>query len=281
MNKKNNETISKARSDFYNIVEPIYLEEARKRKLKDYDIVDTNPLISVYVPTYNRSSLLVDRAIKSVLAQTYTNFEFIIVGDSCTDDTEEIVKNINDTRIKFYNIPIRDYRYPQTSENHWFAGPVIASNVALDMINPKSKWIARIDDDDIWTNDHLEKLLCYALENNCEFVSSYFSETRYKKETINKGDFLDKEKEVKIGGTQTWLYRSYLKFFKYNIDCWRKSWNKVNDTDLQDRMYKAKVNMGFLEEVTCKIIPRPNEETIGLDAYKATNDEKLKHFEFQ
>jgi len=280
MNKKNNEIISKARADFYNIVEPIYLEEARKRKSKEYDIVDTNPFISVYVPTYNRSSLLVNRAIKSVLAQTYTNFEFIIVGDSCTDDTEEIVKNINDTRIKFYNIPVRDYRYPPTSKNHWFAGPVVASNIALDMVSSKSKWIARIDDDDIWTNDHLKKLLDYALKNNYEFVSSYSYEIRYGKEIINKGDFLDKNEKVKIGGTQTWLYRSYLKFFKYNIDCWRKSWNKVNDTDLQDRMYKAGVNMGFLKEVTCKIIPRPNEKTIGLEAYELTSDEKLKHFKF-
>jgi glycosyltransferase involved in cell wall biosynthesis len=70
----------------------------------------------VYVSTYNRSSLLANRAIKSVLAQTYTNFEFIIVGDSCIDNTEEMVKNINDARIKFYNIPVCDCRFLQLAK---------------------------------------------------------------------------------------------------------------------------------------------------------------------
>lgn len=276
-----NYIISNARSEFYSKVEPIYLDEARNRIEKEYDEVDTNPLISVYVPTYNRSDLLVERAIKSVLAQTYKNFEFIIIGDCCTDNTEQMIKEINDPRIKFYNLPVRDYRYPPSAENHWFAGPVIAANTALGMINPKSKWIARIDDDDIWTEDHLEKLLKFALDNNYEFVSSYFSEIRYNEEKINEGDYLDKEKTKKIGGTQTWLYRSYLKFFTYNLDCWRKDWNKVNDTDLQDRMFKAGVRIGFLNEVTCIILPRPGEQTIGLEAYRGDAGNKLLHYEFK
>ena len=90
-----NKKISQAREIFYSTVEPIYLEEARERKLNDYLIKDDNPLVSVYVPTYNRSELLLDRAVKSVLAQTYSNFEFIIIGDSCTDNTEHLVKQID------------------------------------------------------------------------------------------------------------------------------------------------------------------------------------------
>ena len=70
-----------------------------------------------------------------------------------------------------------------------------------------------------------------------------------------------------IGGTQTWLYRGYLKFMKYNPDCWRKKWNKVNDTDLQERMVNAGVRIGYLDEITAHVRPRPGETEVGLRAY--------------
>ena len=54
-----------------------------------------NPLISIIMPTYNRSKILSEIGIPSILNQTYQNFELIIVSDGSTDNTEEIVKNIN------------------------------------------------------------------------------------------------------------------------------------------------------------------------------------------
>ncbi len=271
----NDKLISGAKAMYYGMVEPRLLRRERSRSAVRYSRTTQNPLISVYVPTYNRVELLMERAVASVLSQTYTNFEFIIIGDHCTDDTAKMVGELSDPRIRFHNIPKRGYRYPPTPENHWLAGPVVAANTALGMI--KGDWIARIDDDDIWTPDHLEVLLEFAQKGEYEFVSSCYETIRYGEKII-----VDVKDEIpRIGGTQTWLYRSYLKFFKYNIDCWRKSWNRVNDTDIQDRMYKAGVNMGFLDHVTCRIIPRPGEETIGLDAYRDTYDEKIKHFEFK
>ena len=89
-----------------------------------------------------------------------------------------------------------------------------------------------------------------------------------------------KDQTPRIGGTQTWLYRSYLKFFKYNIDCWRKSYNRVNDTDLQDRMFKSGVRMGIVDKVVALVLPRPGEVSVGLEAYRLTEEQKNKHFEF-
>ena len=267
--------ISSIRAAGYQLYEPWRLTKERLKHAASYTADNKEPLISVYVPTYNRAQLLMERAVSSVLAQSYKNFEFIIIGDHCTDETQTLVEKINDQRIRFFNIPKRGYRYPPTPENHWFAGPVIAANTALGMI--RGDWIARIDDDDIWTPDHLEALLEFAIRKNAEFVSSSYARVRYGTEEI-----VDvRDESPRIGGTQTWLYRSYLKFFKYNIHCWRKAWNRVNDTDIQDRMYKAGVNMEFLEKVTCHIIPRPGEETIGLEAYRQTSEEKRKHFEFK
>ena len=54
----------------------------------------------------------------------------------------------------------------------------------------------------------------------------------------------------------------------------------MNDLDISIRMFQAGVRMGFLEEIVTHIIPRPGEDTIGIDAYQAQESEKLKHFEF-
>lgn len=273
-------------SFYYSLTEPPRLWIARLKFEKDYQNKNEKPLVSIYCPTYNRGQILIERAVKSVLLQTYTNFEFIIIGDCCTDNTEELISKINDDRIKFYNIPGRGYRYPDTPENHWFAGPVVAANTALKMVT--GKWIARIDDDDIWTKDHLEILLKTAYEGNYEFVSALNEERRYDDVYIRYGEhakspyYTRKKKppkgyNPKIGGTSSWLYRSYLKFMRYNIDCWRKKWNKVNDVDLSQRIFKAGVRMGFVEKVLYYCYPRPGEETIGLDAYKKAEEKGKKH----
>ena len=238
------------------------------------DYQNGNPLISIYIPTYNRCELLISRSVPSVLRQNYANFELVIVGDCCTDNTEHEINKIKDERIKFSNLSKRGYRYPPTAENHWLAGPVVAANYALSLV--KGMWIARIDDDDIWTEDHLEKLLKGAQEKNLEFVSgSYIKESDGQAEIISPKDF-----NPPIGGTQTWLYRDYLKLFKYNLDCWRKKWNKVNDTDLQDRMFKSGVKMGYIKDVICRIIPRPGDSLVGSRAYKARSGDYEDFYKF-
>lgn len=68
-----------------------------------------NPLISVCIPNYNYEKFI-GETIESVLAQTYENFELIIVDNGSTDSSAEIIKSYNDPRIKFYqnetNIPV-------------------------------------------------------------------------------------------------------------------------------------------------------------------------------
>ena len=59
-----------------------------------------NPTVSVIIPTYNRANL-VAKAIKSVLNQTYKDFEIIIVDDGSTDNTGEIIRGFKDKRIKY------------------------------------------------------------------------------------------------------------------------------------------------------------------------------------
>ena len=86
--------IANCSSAYFSIVEPIILRYQRFKNEHKYKIKNTNPLITVCIPTYNRGPILIERAVKSVLSQTYQNFELMIVGDHCTDDTQELVSKI-------------------------------------------------------------------------------------------------------------------------------------------------------------------------------------------
>ena len=244
-----------------------------KKKLNNL-LLKREPKISIILPTYNRSDMLKQRSIPTVLKQSYRKFELIIISDGSTDDTKKIVKSFKDKRIKFVEIE-REKKYKESVENHWFAGPVNAINKGLDLAS--GDWIARIDDDDLWTKDHLKSLLYHAKKKRLEFVSSAHIEYRYKKKILQN----HKSFNPRIGGVQSWLYAGYLNFFKANKDCWRKSWNKVNDLDLQDRMYKVGIKMGYLDKVTVILKPRPGDKTIGLDAYKNKKNYYLKKYEFK
>ncbi|MDX1503498.1 MAG: glycosyltransferase family 2 protein [Thermoanaerobaculia bacterium] len=101
----------------------------------------SEPLVSVIVTTYNRSDVL-RLAIGSALAQTFEDFEIVVVGDACTDDTAEVVAGLGDPRIRFTNLP----------ENHGDqSGP---SNAGLAM--SRGRYIAYLNHDDLWWPDHLE-----------------------------------------------------------------------------------------------------------------------------
>jgi len=245
----------------------------KKKNFKNL-IIKTNPLISIICPTYNRCDLLLERAVKSVLNQTYKNFEFLIISDGSTDNTGPEIKKIKDSRIKFFEI-IRKKKYPESIENHWYCGPVNAINHGLKRMT--GDWICRIDDDDIWTNDHIEVLLNYAIKNKLEFVSSSQIEVRHGVKKVNNHI----NENPRIGGVQTWLYAGYLKFFKSNINCWRKSWNKVNDTDVQERFINTKIKIGFLDYPTVLLLPRPDDDDIGLKAYTNKKEFYLKKYEFK
>ncbi len=275
--------ISGFNSAYYSLTEPTKLKILRLMHGKEYEKPEKSPLVSVYVPTYNRAELLIERAVSSALNQTYKNLELIIIGDHCTDRTEELVSQIKDKRVRFYNLPKKSSGYPLDAKGRWFAGPVGPANKALQLV--KGKWIARIDDDDIFTKNHIEVLLRFAQKHQHEFVSGAHVAERFDKRCIvgaEGGDkrfrVSDKGKNLTIGGPQTWLYRSYLRHFKYNINCWRKSWNCVNDIDFELRLYKAGVRMGFLDRVVAHILPRPGEKTVGLDAYRMAEKKGFKTY---
>jgi glycosyltransferase involved in cell wall biosynthesis len=118
------------------------------------------PLVSIITPTYN-SEKFIRATILSLLSQTYTNWEMIIVDDCSTDATEEIIQEFikEDYRISFY----------QLQKN---SGPGIARNQAVDLA--KGRYIAFLDSDDLWKPEKLQKQIEFLTLNNLPFTFSFY-----------------------------------------------------------------------------------------------------------
>lgn len=128
------------------------------RQTSEYQSVfdDPTPLVSILVATYNRAHLLRDRAVRSLLAQTYTNIEVIVVGDCCTDATAEVMAGIDDPRLRFINLPQRG-NYPEEPRLRWMVAGTAPINHALALAN--GAFISHLDDDDEHAPDRVEVLL--------------------------------------------------------------------------------------------------------------------------
>jgi glycosyltransferase involved in cell wall biosynthesis len=199
------------------------------------------PLISVIIPTYNRSRLLTERAIPSILAQSHKSFELIVVGDHCTDDTERLLKKIDDNRVKFVNLPVRG-KYPEKGYNRWMVAGCVPRNKGLDLAS--GEWIAAMDDDDEFTVDHLETLLSFAVQGGFEMVYGKVQMEMERGKWINCGSWPLKYKNI---CHQAVLYHSRLNFLRYDVNAWK--YNEPDDWNLWRRMKEAGVNVGFLDKV--------------------------------
>jgi len=99
-------------------------------------------LISVITPVYNPDETLCN-TIQSVLNQTYKNFEFILIDDGSTVDVIPFIEQFDDTRIKYYKLEHKNAN--------------VARNYGINQ--SKGKYIAMLDSDDLWLEDHLENCI--------------------------------------------------------------------------------------------------------------------------
>lgn len=143
-----------------------YLTE---RLLPEYQhpFEDPNPLVTVCIATYNRGDLLTQRAIPSVLNQTWKNIELIVVGDACIDNTAELIAQINDPRLRFINLSERG-EYPPDPKFRWMVAGTKPINEAMRMA--KGLFVTHLDDDDSYTPDRIEKLVKFAQKERAELV---------------------------------------------------------------------------------------------------------------
>ncbi|MEA2299246.1 MAG: hypothetical protein QOF77_2182 [Solirubrobacteraceae bacterium] len=128
---------------------------------------EPEPLISVVIPTYENHRLLGERALPSVLAQTYQRFEVVVVGDAAPAAAAAVVASFGDPRLRFHNLPYRG-PYPSGPEARWLVAGVPPYNEAVRRAG--GRWIAPLDDDDAFRPDHLERLLDAARSRRLELA---------------------------------------------------------------------------------------------------------------
>lgn len=129
--------------------------------------IPQRPLVTVCVATYNRSRLLLQRCLKSLLRQTYRNFEVLVVGDGCTDDTADAVARLRDSRVRFVNLSERGI-YPTDPTRRWMVAGTSPLNHALSLA--AGDYVTHLDDDDEHLPDRLEKLTLFAAANDCDLI---------------------------------------------------------------------------------------------------------------
>lgn len=111
-------------------------------------------LISIIMPSYNAAKYI-ENSIKSVQSQTYEKWELIIVDDCSSDNTVEIIQEIDDSRIRLF-------------KNKVNSGAAISRNKALR--EARGKWVAFLDADDIWAPEKLEKQLNFMRKKKYAFT---------------------------------------------------------------------------------------------------------------
>lgn len=112
-------------------------------------------LVSIIMPSYNTAAYIAE-SIRSVLAQTYSNWELIIVDDCSTDDTDAVVAPfLADARVRYL-------------KNDVNSGAAISRNRALR--EAKGEWIAFLDSDDLWHPEKLEKQIDFMKKYGYKFT---------------------------------------------------------------------------------------------------------------
>lgn len=153
----------------------------------------TNSIVSVVISTYNRPKKLL-AAIRSVQNQDYDNWELIVIGDGCDEETQKVFDNINDKRVLYFDL----------NKNHGLQDHgSTPKNIGIG--KSSGNYIAYLDDDDEYEKSHLRESICF-LENNrdvdlvygCSKVYKFIQPERYvvrdrdfNKEEHDKSPFIN------------------------------------------------------------------------------------------
>jgi hypothetical protein len=229
-------------------------EEATRRRLEqlrtepEYAIPfdDPDPLVTVCIPTHDRVSLLTERALPSVLAQTHRRLEVLVVGDASPLEVATAVEALGDERVRFVNLT---HRHATTdAQRHWMVGSVPARNAGY--AHAKGHWIVDFDDDDAMRPDAIETALAKAREQRLEVVYGKLEAHYADGASQIIGRF---PPTVHQFGWQGAVVHSGLRFFgRHSVAV---SFGHPNDWFRVENMMRAGVRFGMVDEVLYDYYP--------------------------
>lgn len=218
------------------------------------------PVVSVVIATYNWSSVL-RYAIHSVLWQTEQNFEILVIGDGCTDDSEAVTHSFGDGRIRWKNLP--------SNTGHQSA----PNNAGIAMA--RGEFIAYLGHDDVWHPFHLESMIKAIRRARADFAASLVewlgtteSNVRLLKNQFPCGRY-DVVQALTPSGT---MHRRYM---IDKVGLWkdyRTIW-RTPEADFQLRAYEAGMKYCTSREMTVfKFV-----STFRKDCYHARRSDEQAH----
>ena len=198
-----------------------------------------NPRVSVIITTHNRATLL-PRAVQSVLAQAYDDYEIVIVDDGSSDETQVVVADFEDPRIR----PVRRNRS---------GGASAARNTGIS--KSRGEYIAFLDDDDEWTSTKLERQVAI-LDSSppmvamvygwVDFVDDSTGDVTHRERIIMEGDIFDNLVAMRTPGpTSVLMVRTSV---AREVNGFDESLPRHNDIDFICRISR-KYHVALLPEV--------------------------------
>jgi glycosyltransferase involved in cell wall biosynthesis len=219
--------------------------------------------VSIIMPTYNRKNII-EKAVNSVINQTYSEYELIIVDDGSTDGTEDLIKKKYRNYLKYGKIKYFKQKNGGVSK---------ARNKGLS--EAKGNVIAYLDSDNYWFETYLEKMVSALFNNNVNTAYSaeevnddyrnnkYVRETRYDRTLILRGNFID----INIFVHKKFLYDK--------LGGFNESLNRLVDWDLILRYTKLNEPF-FVDEVLAKYFISIELNNISINADLEENRLKVQ-----
>lgn len=218
----------------------------------------TQPFFSIIIPTYNRSSFIT-KAIESVMNQTFTNWELIIIDDGSKDDTKEVVERYiqKDNRIT--------YHYQTNAERS------AARNNGIS--KAKGQWITFLDSDDYYLEQHLQNFHTFLRGNNFESAlyfsglilesngeKTYFN--KYHTNTVNDIEFVFINT---LGTPRACIHKSILAKFQFN-----ELLSVSEDTELWIRI--AEYYKVYYDSFSSFVAINHNQRTVNVNNHQSSLD---------
>jgi Glycosyl transferase family 2 len=208
----------------------------------EYEVAfaEPDPLVSVIVPTYMNVNGLVNVAVPSVLAQTYANWELLIVGDCSPPEVGEALDEFDDPRIVYHN---RERRGPYPDDpvamRLVMGGPPFTEAVRRS----HGRWIAPFADDDAYVPYALETLVATAQKNRYELCYSQIRRREKDGSVSVRGEWPPERRRLSLLGA---VYHAGLTFIEHELA--DLPFGVSSDKSILRRMLHAGVRFGWVEE---------------------------------
>lgn len=240
----------------------------------------TDGMVSVVIPALeSRVDLLEARCLPSIVAQTYAPLEIVIVSESFSPEIAELARRHGSGCRYFWGTKKSRALKNAGALAIWFSGAV--PNLNLAMKKSRGEYLARLDDDDEWLPNHLEDAVSFLNQGNFDFVSSkahspdgghvannHLDDLHYYG---NQYEWL--KLDAVVGPPITWVYRRYMRAFKFNVNSWRKEINRPADYDYMFTIAAAGASMGFADSFSARQCERPGSAGLtGSGAFLAENN---------